>query len=66
MNELIKRLKVVLTTLEDVGSITIPSKVLPELKSIIRDMEDKMAEHGETTWLYQILFVRSVYQSGRE
>jgi hypothetical protein len=49
MNELIKRLKVVLTTLEDVGSITIPSKVLPDLKSIIRDMEDKMAEHGETT-----------------
>ncbi|MBC8411127.1 MAG: hypothetical protein H8E12_20780 [Rhodobacteraceae bacterium] len=52
MEKLIKRLKVVLSTLEDVGSVTIPPKVFPELRSIIRDMADQMAEKTARSRLF--------------
>ena len=38
MDKLVKRLLSILTALEDIGSITIPTEVINELKSIIEDV----------------------------
>ena len=47
MDKLVKRLSSILTALEDVGSITIPPKVLIELKSLIQDVTASKCDNGD-------------------
>ena len=47
MDTLVKRLSSILTALEDVGSIVIPSKVLLELKSLIQDITESKCSNGD-------------------
>jgi len=47
MDTLVKRLSSILTALEDVGSIVIPTEVLIELKSLIQDISESKCNNGD-------------------
>ena len=46
MDKLVKRLSSILTAIEDIGSVTISSKIIKELKSIIEDITASKCENG--------------------
>ena len=46
MDKLVKRLSSILTAIEDIGSVTISSEIIKELKSIIKDVSNSKCSNG--------------------